>query len=565
MQPSPLKVLLDTAGIDQVIWIDDLFAPPDEDKLLIEIKTKIAELDSFNLKPEHQIFDDVDFEADPKIIKKKIDDILYNNIDILSNIYDSIMQQLKEQNPDEAEPDEDLTPEQIKTLLKAIENHRTYSYRKWKAKEKEILSECNENTLILIDREFVNEGASPNAGDEVLATAIEHAPSSYCILLTHTVVPKKTEDLRKLIANNPDNDIKIHQFSVMSKREIGTMPEDAAPHLAGSLRINLTHRFCFDLANESATVMEDSLKAAVNDLINLSIYDLDQSIFENSLNEGASELEVANRILFLRQRIATKKNFANNSEIHTKLKKMRDIRELQGSMTPPEVDTISKRKLHDWRISEVFESGDLVNKFHSPLKCGDLFLNTRTGTKFILLAQPCDISVRAAGKRNTEEAVFVRMVSEPKDRTFPERYFEIRGMGADGQPWIFDFRRLAYVSLRVLDLAVANDSGLVQISIDQKIPDAILPGWRERLQKLQNSIQPRKTPKHIQFLSLSNNFPDSDCKIENNTRKFHFQRIGRIRSPYAEAILGSLAAFQTRAAFDHDFAKNLTETEMPPE
>jgi len=64
---------------------------------------------------------------------------------------------------------------------------------------------------------------------------------------------------------------------------------------------------------------------------------------------------------------------------------------------------------------------------------------------------------------------------------------------------------------------------------------------------------------------MSNSFPDSDCKIENNTRKFHFQRIGRIRSPYAEAMLGSLAAFQTRAAFDHDFTKNLTEIEMPPE
>lgn len=157
------------------------------------------------------------------------------------------------------------------------------------------------------------------------------------------------------------------------------------------------------------------------------------------------------------------------------------------------------------------------------------------------------------------------MVSEPEVRTIPERYFEIRGMDVDGKPWIFDFRKLAYVNLRVLDLAVVNDSGLVQISKDQELPNAVLPGWRERLQKLQKSIRPRKTTKHIQFLSLSNSFPDSDCKIENNTRKFHFQRIGRIRSPYAEAILGSLASFQTRAAFDHDFAKNLTETETPSE
>jgi len=560
MQPSPLKVLLDTAGIDQVIWIDDLFAPPDEDKLKIRIKEKLAKLEVYNLKPIHKAFGDLKYNAPLSVRDKQIDEALYSNAEILNEIHDSISQQLKERTPDQTEPEEDLTSSQVGALLNALANVKTYSYKDWKSQYKDVLRECSENTLILIDREFVNEGASPDAGDEILAMAIEHAPSSCCILLTHTVTPRETENLRKLIADSSDNEIKIHQFSVMSKREIGAMPENAVPHLTSALRITLTHRFCFNLANESATVMGDSLKTAVNDLINLSIYDLDQSIFENSLNEGASELEVINRILFLRQRIATKKKFANNSEIHTKLKKMRDIRELQEIMIPSEVDAVSKSKLHEWRTSEVFESKGLVNKIHSPLKCGDLFVNTKTETKFILLAQPCDISVRADGERNTEEAVFVRMVSEPGVRTIPERYFEIRGMGVDGLSWIFDFRRLAYVSLRVLDLAVANDSGLVQISKDQEIPDAILPGWRVRLQKLQNSIRARKIPERIKIFSLSNNFPDSDCKIENNTRKFHFQRIGRIRSPYAEAILGSLAAFQTRAAFDHDFAKNLTET-----
>jgi len=560
MQPSPLKVLLDTAGINQVVWVDDLFAPPNEDKLVIEIKTKIAELDFLNTKPKHQIFDGVNFDADLKIVEKKIDEALYSNVDELSVIYNSIMQQLKEHKPDEVEPNEDLTPDQIKALLSAFENVRTYSYREWMSKGKDVLSGCNENTLILVDREFVNEGASPEAGDKILSDVIEKASSSRCILLTHTVPTKDTEDLRKQIADNPDNKAKIYQFSVMSKRELGSMHQDADLRLAIALRVILTHRFCFDLANESVSVIRDSLNTALTDLISLSIYDLDQSIFENSLDEGASELDVVNRILFLRQRIATKKKFANNSEIHTKLKKMRDIRELQEIMIPSEVDAVSKSKLHEWRISEVFDPEGLVNKIHSPLKCGDLFINTNTTTQFVLLAPSCDISVRADGKRYTEEAVFVRMVEKPEEKNIPERYFEIEGMNVDGKPWIFDFRKLAYVNLRVLDLAVLNNSGLVQITKDQEIPDALLPGWRVRLQRLQSSIRPRKTPKHIRSLSMSKNFPDSDCKIENNTRKFHFQRIGRIRSPYAEAILGSLAAFQTRAAFDHDFSKNLTES-----
>lgn len=565
MQPSPLKALLNTAGIDQVIWIDDLFAESNEDRLIIEIKSKLEELYAANLKPKYKIFDGIDFDAPDPIRKRKIDDTIYDNSELLPEILDSIRQQLKEHNLDKAEPDEDLTPDQVKALLKAIENARTYSYREWKPKEKEVLSECSGNTLLLIDREFDKEGASPNAGDEILAMAIEQASSSYCIMLTHWTTPEGTENLRKEIAADPSNDIKIYQFSVMSKTALGPVPDDAEPHLASALRITLTHRFCSDLASESACVMRDSLETAVTDLVNLSIYNLDQSIFENSLNEGSSELDVVNRILFLRQRVATKEKFANNPEIHAKLKKVREIRELQEIISPSEVDAESKSKLHEWRISEVFEQSDLVNQIHSPLKCGDLFINTNTKTQFVLLAPPCDISVRGNGKRYTEEAVFVRMVEETKDRTIPERYFEIEGMDVDDKPWIFDFRRLAYVNLHVLDLAVLNNSGLVQITKDQEIPDAILPGWRKRFQKLQNSIRPRKIPQPIRFLSLSKNFPDNDCILENNTRKFHFQRICRIRSPYAEAILGSLAAFQTRAAFDHDFTKNLIETETPSE
>lgn len=334
MQPNPLKVLLDAAGIDKVIWIDDLFAPLDEDKLKIRIKEKLAKLEVYNLKPIHKVLCDLKYNAPIGVRDKQIDETLYSNVEILNEIHDSISQQLKDREPDQIEPKEDLTHSQVEALLNALTSVQKYSYITWKSKDKDILRECSESTLILIDREFVNEGASPDAGDEILAMVIERAPSSCCILLTHTVPPNETENLRKLIAYSSDNKIKIHQFSVMSKREIGAMPEDAEPHLASSLRISLTHRLCFDLANESATVMEDSLKTAVYDLINLSIYDLDKSIFENSLNEGSSELDVINRILFLRQRIATKEKFASDPEIHTKLKRMREIRTLQEIRSP---------------------------------------------------------------------------------------------------------------------------------------------------------------------------------------------------------------------------------------
>jgi hypothetical protein len=45
--------------------------------------------------------------------------------------------------------------------------------------------------------------------------------------------------------------------------------------------------------------------------------------------------------------------------------------------------------------------------------------------------------------------------------------------------------------------------------------------------------------------------------FEESRYNFPLMRIGRIRSPYAEAILASYAAFISRAALNHDFARNL--------
>ncbi len=434
MQPSPLKTLLDIAEINQVIWIDDLFSTPSEEDLRIQIRSKIAELEVYHLKPIHQAFKSINFKADDPILQKQIEDVLYENSENLPELLDSITQQLKDQKPDKTETAEDLNPEQIEALHIAFENVSTYSYRKWKSVEKDVLSYCSEKTLILIDRNFDKEGASKNAGDDILAMAIELASSANCILLTHWVTQKETENLRKEIAADTSNGIEIYQFSVMSKAELGPKPEDAEPRLAKALRVILTHRFCYDLAHESVSVMRDSLETAAHDLVNLSIFNLDQSIFENSLEEGASELDVLNRILFLRQRVMTKDKFANDPEIHVKLKKMREIRAIQEIMSPPGIDAESKSKLHEWRVSEVFESEDLVNQIHSPLMCGDIFVNINTEIKFILLAQPCDISVRADGKRSTEEAIFVRMVEgrwTPKTGQGAKLYVRLLKGGTD--------------------------------------------------------------------------------------------------------------------------------------
>jgi hypothetical protein len=51
---------------------------------------------------------------------------------------------------------------------------------------------------------------------------------------------------------------------------------------------------------------------------------------------------------------------------------------------------------------------------------------------------------------------------------------------------------------------------------------------------------------------------------EEGSFRWPIKRVGRIRPPYSHAILGSYAAYLSRAAFEHDFAKGLGGTADVP-
>ena len=111
----------------------------------------------------------------------------------------------------------------------------------------------------------------------------------------------------------------------------------------------------------------------------------------------------------------------------------------------------------------------------------------------ILLAQPCDIAVRADGKRgNGLEFVRVaplrpptggRLISQPGggvatsfDLPF---FFEESGGGVEVK-----LSRQQYVPLVALDMCVLSESGEGSLSVTQSLPPHLLPNWQERFRLL---------------------------------------------------------------------------------
>lgn len=558
---SSLGNLLQAAGIYSVVWIDDLFSEGNYEQQIISIKSYISTLKELDISPKNEIFKNFDFTVPEGIYEERLNELLSSNNDKLVEIENSLKAQFKEIGEDINLPNVDLTIDQVTSLIDAIKNVSHYCYKEWEYVKNDVLNSSSDGTLFLVDREFKNEGMGEELGDQIIEDIIKNSSSSYCVMLTHKISIEDAETLRLQIANSDTNIIKLHQFSVMSKRDLGVEPENAEPYLASALQVLITHRNCYEIAERMSNVLNKTLEKALFDLINQSVYDLDQSIFQNSLKEGASELDVFRRIFYLRQRLATKTIIEQDAPTIKKIERIRSIRSLNLLKRPDSPIPEMNRKIIEWRRAEIINSESYVNNNNSPIASGDIFSKIGTQRKFILLSQPCDLVVRGDGKRNAQEGYFLefKIRKEIDKLQNLSRYYIIENMEDDGSSWVFDFRTLSNVNLDVLDLVAFHQKGELSISTNQEESSFLLPGWRLRFEKIKRALptDQRNKPAKLRFLSLNRGLGDREGRWKNNKWYFPYKRIGRLRSPYSDSILGSLAAFLTRTAFEHDFSRNL--------
>ncbi len=153
----------------------------------------------------------------------------------------------------------------------------------------------------------------------------------------------------------------------------------------------------------------------------------------------------------------------------------------------------SEPRLHAWRVAEVLDEGSYINALHSPLRCGDVFQHTQNQSRYVLLAQPCDLVIRGKegadfGKRRRDEADLVLIEEGKPDDTKRESNFVIGGVGAHGESWQVNFRRAISVNLRVLELAVFDREGRVNWRLGQRAPIHLLPGWKKRFQIIETRL-----------------------------------------------------------------------------
>lgn len=599
-EASSLGTVLQAAGISRVLWIDDRFDNvPDDTSAGVDLVELLATLHAAKQVPRHPALASL-------TMAMEIDEwtAIAQEAMAAPAVGAELLEGLRSQVRELSGPVSaggaaaEYTDDELVAILDSFgANVEKVGLVAWKERRKELLSNVNRETLVIIDREFRVGGRAIKEGDEILkdvAAAVGHDVN--IVMLTHSVTPQGAEALRTELAS--DGQVEVHRFSVMAKGGAG----DAAVRLQHSVRIVMTHRTCFSLVKVISDVMSAGIRSAQSELLDQSVYDLDMVLFEKSLEEGASEADVVTRLVALRQRVEVDRHFAKDHECFRQVEALRRLRGIAELSKEISTESGALRILPEWRRAEVFDPGSMINARHAPLTCGDVFQAAGQTNCWILLAQPCDISVRKDGKRKSEQAFLVlakpvlnddehkaeeaiaaarraigandhqtalaqldalkHMIEKKATGAPTQRFFRVPAL-IDENEWQLDFNAWTVVNLPCLDLAVFNSDGSLALKVDMQPPTALLPGWKRRLENATGELKKANgnIPKGW-VLAFDSVLPKREGKLAQGELRFQYRRIGRIRSPRSIAAYAAFTSFQARAAFDHDFAEKLSKAKV---
>jgi len=247
--------------------------------------------------------------------------------------------------------------------------------------------------------------------------------------------------------------------------------------------------------------------------------------------------------------------------------------------------------------------------------------------RFVLLGQPCDIALRPGGTRDGTVATFVEIVETDVKSVGKEKEYTLP-VTMDGKYHVCDFRSSATVLLSILDLASFRKDGRISYEEGQERPNGLLPGLKNiyatRTQQYgaliaagKASVEAAREFKAAQkaaakaakeagqavqavseqkaealdgtafqrelmlafaapeeFKYVATGIFEEAVKIKEHRVvvldrparvTWRLRRIGRIRSPYADALLDRMVGVINRRAFDLDFMKSPTQTPVAKE
>ncbi|MCF8256419.1 MAG: hypothetical protein K9J06_02635 [Flavobacteriales bacterium] len=440
--------------------------------------------------------------------------------------------------------------------------------------------------LCLIDKDLSRcSGFSPESGVTLLKEVVgeKHAHVIVGIISHQFEVATEVEHWQSF---KNAYEIDFSDFIPLSKDRMNSYPL-----LAEGLKYTFLNQLAEQVKNQLAAVIQAASAKAQKEIKSLNVFNFRHIVFESSTGEGVSELNTLSRIydIHLENEAPQILSHAKYQDLHVLVALTRKLCNVPVGRDEISPSTVVMNNL---RHIELYEAGSTLNPSYSPIQTGDIF--EISGKWYILMAQPCDLMVRASGEREVNHSaadLIGPLVAVGKEASLNE--FRKSKEGKGYLPYIandsdkgrlVEFDDVVYVNVQVLDLAVFNEKGVCKIDLTKGplvCPTRLHSPWVARYGKVQefysvlekriigslkqfdSFTSSRRKYVGIKSLVLQGLFPSLSIPQIINTAKiysngkfdFGIRRVLRLREPEASSLLRAYLSYKAREAKDHDFAK----------
>lgn len=431
-------------------------------------------------------------------------------------------------------------------------------------------------------------GVSGTRGLEILELLHANNAKGTALILTHEAdrsseVTKETDLRRRLMEDRADA-LEI-SISVIAKQRL-LAPEsedDVEEDLKRALKRAGLRKSLSSVVGSAKKVVAEAFDNAAASLLTIPPEQLEEYVVERAYKEGVSELHVVERILTSQIAQKLRMFFGTDDAVLSGAYRLRELRGVKLAAVVIEADI----RLAEFRLAEVWEAPDLINRALAPIACGDVFetddLEGVPGKKrkFLLLAQPCDIALRPENKSRAKETGFMVPLVKLTDLSKAANKDFVLPCKLDDSYWECDFGATSTVRLDVLDLASFRIDGRVRVDAGHAAPKDLVfsqsriyekrtasaskallngtnigTGGRSIHPSLQLAFTWDEDFKQFCCASLS---PAKAANLHTHAPAlperitWRLKRAGRVRMPYAVALLDYYLAGMSRHAFDMDY------------
>ena len=604
--PSALRehaqLLFTAIGVQRIIVVDDEYAMPEVEELLgicteldPTVAAELAHLDNIDFSTDQEIWAGIVREEWTKLGNAERRSLL-GQARTLHNVEPP---EPSGQSPDAQGRADTKAATSLEVVLSQVVGceYVTLSLSQWRSQADQFLGDDKAaSTVLLFDRDFGREEEGTEQEGVKLIRYAQTKDVGYCGLISRTVPLEGEADAWSEIA--ADHKLERDKFVVVSKERLTSEPPDFYGFLRMLRFVALSGRYAA-VKKIAWSVFEESVTEAKATVERLSVLDFDRIVFESSRQEGVWEPETLFRVFDILMRRAARSGLYLTSEISEAVAEARHISLIPEGMAHALGEERASAEARKIQRFESYESDEELNRCHLPIELGDIFEDTASHQRYILLAQPCDLMVRGTGKRSYEDrkhgrtGALAELIVNPgdedsnrekteeeraKEKAKEEKTKEKMAQGIWVELPFYDegprgsalanFAKVHQVQLAVLDLCALRPDGVAAINVDTACPDLVIAPWKTRHERLQRffkaALSRYRQLEESQFselkslvLPLASGTVQFQASANDNTVDYNLKRVMRLRQPRSGALLTALTQFQARAAFQHPFERRV--------